>query len=84
MTVRPTPAEAEEFSLLVAGNDCPLFSQEHQADCDDLLTAGCRPLHVACGHGQTEIVNYLLSNCAAVNVKTVESSLTPLQVIAFL
>jgi ankyrin repeat protein len=84
MTVPPTSAEADEFDLTLANKDCPIFGQQCQDDIDDLLTAGCRPLHVACGQGRVDIVNFLLCNNAAVNVKTVENSLTPLQVIAYL
>jgi hypothetical protein len=49
-----------------------------------LVAGTCRPHHVACGQGRVDIVNFLLCSNAAVNVKTVENSLTPLQVIAYL
>ena len=56
---------------------CPLLNEDAV---DEPSVFGCRPLHVACGHGHVDIVNFLLANNADVNVKSIESSLTPLQV----
>jgi len=56
--------------------DCQSLTE----DCENVLVAGCRPLHVACGHGLIEMATFMLNNLADLHVKTIHKSLTPLQV----
>ena len=57
--------------------ECPSLSDDFEA----VQCAGCRPLHVACGHGMVDIAMFLLANSANVHVRTIQEPQTPLQVL---